>query len=278
MCKVVICHAAWLPERERTLARLLEQLPDAHVLSSRRREHAAIWARRAWEWVEDQKEPVAVLNDDVTVCPHFPEVVDAMVEATGVRALSLHTSVPEAKTAVAPWIRCYWLTGPGYVLHPEHAASLLNYWTALPWSFMSGAGRNEDVIAINWAWQRQEPFWSCVPAIVKHDTTTASTLGYDNHALRSAPVSWEATDEDMTSVDFWRRGVDAPPFAENPWMKTPYLDAIRKGLAIVDPAGRSMACEMCWQQPAIVQTGGLKACGPCLSRGVTAILNNARVT
>lgn len=277
--KILICHAAWLPERKRTLSRLLEQVPDAHVLSSRRREHAAIWARRAWEWVEDQTEPVAVLNDDVTVCPRFAEVVDAMVAAAPERVLSLHTSVPEARTVETPWIRSYWLTGPGYVLHPEHAASLLNYWASIPWSYMTGAGRNEDVVAINWAWQRQEPFWSCVPAIVKHDTTTASTLGYDNHATRSAPVSWEhAPDSDLTSIDFWKRGVESPPFAENPWMKVSYLEAVRRGFAIVSPNGACMACEMCWQQPAIVQTGGLKACGPCLSRGIVAILNNARIS
>lgn len=275
---VAIAHAAWMPERKRTLARLLEQVPHATVLSSRRREHAAIWARRAWEWAEDQEGSACILNDDVTVCDDFPRVLDAMVAAVPGRALSLHTSVPEAAKIAGRWVRCYWLTGPGYVLAPGTAERLLDYWAKVPWAYMGAPGRNEDLIAINWAWSLQEPFWNCIPAVVRHDTETASSLGYDDHPLRSSCVDWADADHaaafrgDMTTADYWRYGAVAPPFAENPWAKTAYLEAIRRGLALPNP------CQCCWQQPAIVQTGGTMSCGGCLARATTAILGNARVS
>lgn len=273
--KTLICHAAWLDERKRTLGRLLEQVPDATVLSSKRREHAAIWAHRAWEWVAEQKEPVGILNDDVIVCPEFPKVIDAMCEAAPRRALSLHTSVPQAQTIDGRWCRAYWYTGPGVVLYPEHAAALLDFWSGIPWAFNAKPGANEDVIAIHWAWARQEPFWSSIPAVVRHDTATKSTLGYDGHKLRSSCVDWEAMPPekqgDMTSPDFWRAGVESPPFVENPWCSTQYLNAVRRGLTLKNP------CRSCWQQGALVQAGGILLCGVCLTNCVAPVLRNASV-
>lgn len=267
--KILIVHAAWLDERKRTLARLLEQVPDATVLSSRRPEHASVWARRAWEWCEDAAEPVAVLNDDVIVCPSFSDVCDAMVAAAPGRALSLHTSVPDAIRVVgSSWVRCYWLTGPGYILPSGIPTKLLDFWAALPRVF----GPNEDNVAIQWAWSEQIPFWSSIPAIVQHDTETKSTLGYDNHKLRTSCVPWtDFPDADLSSVAWWRRGVDAPPFVENPWARTDHLHAMRRALETANP------CTVCWTRVANVgHPSGQKFCGPCLAQIVGPLFNSLR--
>lgn len=256
--KVIICHASWMEDRKRTLARLLEQVPNAVVLSSVRREHAATWARRAWEHVAASDGPVAVLNDDVTVCPDFERVCEAMVEAAPHQVIALHTSAPGCETLTdTSWARIYWLTGPGYIMWPEHAKALLDYWAKLPHGF----GPNEDNVAIQWAWERQEPFLSSIPAIVRHDTETKSSLGYDEHPLRSSNVDWENfLDAQMASVDYWRRGLDAPPFIENPWAKADSLERMRRGL--LDPN----TCSGCWSRTGLLKTSHGVVCVDCLAR------------
>ena len=263
--KIVVCiaHAAWMPERAATLARLLEQVPSAHVLKSVRREHAATWARRAWEWVASQGEPVVILNDDVTVCPGFDEVIQAMIDAAPHRAISLHTSAPGAEELIGTaWARCYWYTGPGVLLWPEHAQSLLDYWARLPHAF----GPNEDNIAIQWAWDRQQPFWNCIPAVVRHDVETKSSLGYDHHPLRSSNVDWEAYPEEcLTEPDYWLSGVVEPPFIENPWATAASLEATRRGLMAKD------VCGICWTRPALIRNGLIPMCPDCIARTVRAV-------
>jgi hypothetical protein len=273
--KILIATCSeWLPERKATLARLLVELEgaDVEVLSSRRPEHATIWARRLWERAEDVKGPVCCLNDDVFTCPDFARVIDVVADVAKGRAISLHTSVPEAVNVKGPWLRSYWLTGPGYILPEGRATQLLDFWAKLPWAFMAAPGRNEDVIAIHEAYSRQEPLWSTIPALVRHDVQTRSSLGYDNHKLRVSPVDWGASVADLTSPDYWRPTVDAPPFVENPWSATPYLAAVRNGLAITN------VCQACWQRGALMQVGGMLVCGACLSPGVAAVLRMARAS
>lgn len=279
---ILVCHAAWMPERKRTLARLLEQVPEAKVLSSERREPALIWARRAWEFAAAEPGPTVILNDDVTVCPDFERVVTAIAAAAPGRAISLHTSAPGAeKLDGTSWARCYWYTGPGVMLWPEHARALLEYWAELP----AGFGPNEDNVAIQWAWGRQEPFWSTIPAVVRHDTSTKSSLGYDNHALRSSNVDWATMKCDackaagaelgpgctcvavpLADVEYWRRGVDEPPFLENPWAKADGLERMRRALAT--PA---VICQCCWERPAIIKNGHVSTCVDCVARARRAL-------
>ena len=273
--KILIAHAAWLPERKETLARLMRELEgaDVEVLSSRRPEHAAIWARRVWERAEDVKGPVCILNDDVFTCPEFVKVVDAVVEAAPARAISLHTSVPQAATTSGRWIRSYWYTGPGVILPEGRATELLEFWASLPWAFNATAGHNEDVVAIHESWARQEPFWSTIPALVKHDVHTKSSLGYDQAKLRSSCVPWESfPDARLTDPVWWAEGVEAPPFVENPWLTTQKLNAMRK--FIQTDGGRS--CQICWGASTLVALNGVTFCGGCLARGVTPVLQNAR--
>ena len=273
--KILIATCAeWLSERGATLARLRHELDgaDVDVLSSRRPEHAAIWARRIWERAEDVKGPVCILNDDVFTCPKFTEVIDVVAEVAKGRAISLHTSVPQAKEIPGPWLRAYWYTGPGVILPEGRATQLLEFWRQLPWQFMAAPGRNEDVIAIHESWSRQEPFWNTIPALVRHDVQTRSSLGYDGHKLRSPSVDWESpagAERPLTDPAYWLPTVDAPPFVENPWCSTQYMQAVRKGLSLAS------CCHVCWQNSTLVQIGGVCICGNCLARGVHPVLANA---
>ena len=259
---IIVTAAAWYPERQATLDRLRAQVPDAVVLASRRKEHSSVWARRAWEIAEEWDEPVAILNDDVTTCPDFSAECDRMVAAVPGRTISLHTSLPQALQMPGSWLRTYWMTGPGYILPAGVPKQLLDYWATLPRMF----GPNEDNVAIQWARERQEPFWSCIPAIVKHDTSTKSTLGYDNHPMRTCSVSWE----DRPGPIDWTKDADAPPFVENPWAPSTHLEQVRQALA----SGRP--CSMCWTRHAAVGKAGTDVCGPCLAQLTTPLFNAMR--
>ena len=262
MRTIIVTAAGWYPERQATLERLVAQVPDAVVLSSRRPEHSSVWARRAWEIAEEWDEPVAILNDDVTVCPDFSAECDRMVASVPGRTISLHTSLPDARQVQGSWLRTYWLTGPGYILPAGVPKQLLDYWAKLPRMF----GPNEDNVAIQWAWSKQEPFWSCIPAIVKHDTTTKSTLGYDGHPMRTCTVSWE----DRPGPIDWTVGSERPPFVENPWANSAALENMRAVLESGHP------CHVCWSRVANAGMAGTEVCGPCLAKFTTPLLNAMR--
>jgi hypothetical protein len=207
----------------------------------------------------------------VTVCPGFLKVVGAAVTAVPDRVLSLHTSLPEAATIQGPWVSSYWLTGPGYVLPRGAPGQLLDFWARLPWGYARGC--NEDNVAIAWAWSKQEPIWSTIPALVTHDVETRSSLGYDKHPLRSASVPWETWPHpDMLAAlqreSYWR--ATHAPFVENPWAQSHNLEAMRRTLLLEHP------CEMCWQRAAVAGQGGISLCGSCLGRTVAMVLAGAR--
>lgn len=257
--KFAIAHAAWHPGRGRTLARLVKQLAEQgakiHVSVSARKEHAAIWATRLWEYAACIDEPVVCLNDDVIVSPDFVDTCEAIALAAPDEVVSLHTQVPGAELAKGPWVRCYWLTGPAYVLPPGAARSLLDY--PLPWEFVSRI--NEDNRAIHWAWDRQRPFYSVTVAPVTHDVATSSTLGYDKHPHRLPRRTWEDTPGlDLTDPTYWEAS-DPPPYIANPWLSADFLNATRAAVI----AGQPM-CIMCAGATAVVGTkAGAAICGRC---------------
>jgi hypothetical protein len=265
MINIAIAHAAWAEGRRDGLAKIVRTLqPWRHQLFySDRREHASTWAIRIWEWCAEQSDPTIVLNDDVIPHPQIREIVAAMFEAVGPRVLSLHPNNPVASQLYANgihWMRAYVLTGPAYVLTPEGAASLLEWYDAAPMNFKTRI--NEDNYGIHWAWDRQEPIYCSIPALVEHDTSIPSTLGYDDHPNRKAYVHWR--DEPLTDPSFWRT---AAPWVPNTWAPPTYMANIRRMIR----AGVYI-CDMCHSQPAKVGSGTCKVCMGCLSMCTTATL------
>lgn len=277
--KIAVAHAAWLPDRRRTLGRMLEQLAghDVMIFMSVGPEHAAIWSRRLWEWGACQAEPVLYLNDDVLLHPEIMNIAAAMLEAVPDEPISLHTNILGALSDEVRghhWIRCYWLTGPGYILGAADVRSLLAWVYRTPWSFLSR--NNEDNCAIHWAWERQRPFWCAIPAPVIHDTATPSTLGYDDHPWRVPTVPWSAPQWEravLTDPAWWR--VEAPPpWVPNPWMPVERLELVRRVL----DAAPAQLCAVCQGQQGVVGSDAARVCRRCLMAMYTAAVSRERGT
>lgn len=261
-----IAHAEFLPDRRASLARLLRQAPAAHVSVSKEREHASVWAKRLWEWAAEQDADATILlNDDVTIHPQLVEAVAAMAAAIPGETIALHTSVPVAQSLALigeRWLRCYWLTGPGYVLPRGGAQRLLDWSAAAPRSVVATV--NEDAIGIHEAWSRQRPIWGAIPALVEHDVSVPSTLGYDNHVLRKSCVPWTAPHfarAPVTDPAYWKP-LGEPVLVENPWMTRDSMARIERLVR----AGHSL-CFMCLARPGTVGSSASDAmiCLPCLS-------------
>ena len=226
-----VAHAAWAKGRPAHLDKMLSSLPfRINVVKSIKKEHASVWARRLWETckVLDEAESApdwnVCLNDDVDVCPSKP-VWEAALGAAKGDIVSLHTSCTESTDH--PWVRCYWMTGPGYALRRGVAAKLLAFYDSLPAIWQTAEGNNEDLVGILYAWSKQEPIWSTVPALVQHRTEIESTLGYDGHRLRESPVPW--TSKPLPAS--WAV-TSQPPVIENPWMPSAQLDVMWRAIKV----------------------------------------------
>ncbi len=299
MTIIIVTAAEWAPERRAGLARLQSQLPHAVTLASPVREHASTWAVRAWRRAAAHEGPTVILNDDVTVCPDFPAVVEAMCSAVPNEVIALHTTHPIAPSLAMcgeRWLRSYWLTGPGYIL-PAGAAQRLLAWVArAPRQLI--ASINEDNMAMHWAWSEQRPIWHCIPALVQHDVSVPSTLGYDEHPGRQTNVPWDAPGMGMwnggmlpalTEYDFWRgepfrhdlecghcgmatdNPDDLPLLVECPWMPTLQLARIERAFH-----DRPELCCLCHARDGGLTAGsGARVCGKCVVNCVGALANLA---
>ena len=194
--KILIAHAAWDESRRAHVAKMLDRLPNAWVVSSYVREPARIWFRRVLESAEG--EPFCMLNDDVDTCDDFEAVVEQLVKVAPDRMMiALHATAPVAPSLMMcgeRWLESFWMTGPGMIIRNPQA--LLDWIDSLPgWVW---AGDNEDGVCAHYAWSRREPILHCLPAIVRHRTDIKSTLGYDGHPMRSSdvyeqsPTEWPA--------------------------------------------------------------------------------------
>lgn len=282
---IAIAHAKWMPERARTLARLQSQLPGepAHVFDSLVREHASTWAVRIWRWVAALREDEGciILNDDVTVHPKLVDVVTAMATAVPDQLFALHCTSPVAPSfaeAGERWLRSYWMTGPGMYFPPGAAKRLLAWIETVPQSFVASV--NEDNLIMHWAWHEQRPIWHCIPALVQHDTSTRSSLGYDNQPawMRSSPVAWDASGNevmrrtfeslDITSPECWKPDGE-PMLVECPWMVRERLAQVERFLY-----DRPDLCSFCHRNDGSVasQNTGAKICKVCLVKTVAAAM------
>ncbi len=228
---IVVAHAAFLPERRATLQRLRNQIgPGQYVSVSETREHASTWSRRLYNvGASTSADFVCLLNDDVEVCPDFVRVLEAMHSVRPNDALALHTTFPMARDldrACQRWFRSFWITGPAYSFPMARLKRLQDYVARAPRWFTES--RNEDNIAMQWLWSEQTPAWHPIPAVVKHDVTVPSSLGYDNHPLRQPTYTWEDTPSaELTTPSFWMpKGT--PLLFECPWMPAEALEHNRQ--------------------------------------------------
>jgi hypothetical protein len=261
--KFAIANAGWLPDRRESLAMLMSQLSGTiKIFTSRRREHASVWAPRLWQYVADQADPVVCLNDDIHVCPDFERACDAVAEAAPERLVSLHTQVPgAAKLVVEHWCSSYWLTGPAYMMWPGVAAELLDFWASLPWRHASQM--NEDNCAIHWAWSKQQPILQTIPALAHHDVGVPSSLGYDNHPFRTPSVPFG--DEPVTAPGYWTLQAEVP-YVENPWATVSGLEGFRRSLT-----AEGVTCDGCSSQSAFMTIGGTSLCSQCAGSVAQAV-------
>lgn len=205
---VGIAHAPWDPARVENVRRMIQKqlhdfCPRVYLFASKKPEPASVWARRLWAWgAEQSSDAVVYLNDDVELCDDFLDVVAAMYQG---EPLSLHTSAPDQVTM---WAKCYWLTGPAYVLSPKQTKSLLKF-SEDNWS------QNEDNMGIRWAWKNQTPFYSPIPCPVRHIASIPSTLGYDDHPYRVTPHFQKTLSRDP---EYWKFPKDVP-LVDNPWWR-----------------------------------------------------------
>lgn len=221
MVKVAIAHAAFDERRKPGLEKLCEALkqPEVYVFASRTREHARTWAMRIWQHVAQEGGDWLVLNDDIDVHPEIVKCVEAVMACTFTAPITcLHTTAFAAPGLLASgqaWLSSYWVTGPAYVLRDGTAAELIEWCKFQGTSVWVG---NEDSAAMEWLWSRRTPALHTLPALVQHDVSVPSTLGYDNHPLRQTNVPWTVRPElDLTSGAWW--GKPCEVHVECPWMK-----------------------------------------------------------
>lgn len=238
MIKVGIAHAAWSVGRKESVRRLSSEVghsagQSVTVLVSNEREHARVWAPRLWRWVAEQQggAPCVLLNDDVTLCPRFVEACEAIAQAHPGRFVSLHGQGADLLRVAREghrFARCYSYTGPGVLMYPAQARELLAFAEARADLWET---QNEDGLANVWLWSKQEPALVSIPALVRHDVSVPSTLGYDCHAMRTSSVDWGGDWPDLLPIE------SIGPLIANPWMP----DAVMHALSRPRETGHSRA-------------------------------------
>jgi hypothetical protein len=268
-----IAHASWSPGRTASLDRLVMQCPKTPmIVESTVVEHANVWAKRLWTYCATGPQPDAwvMLNDDVDLHPDFRRVVTELVELLPGEVISLHCNMPGLVDAakVSRLAKCYWVSGPAYVLPASIIPSLLSWLDTLPPDWFAG-DVNEDGVLASWLWSRQTPAYATIPALVRHDTKVPSTLGYDGHAGRKAAVDWDAVESPKGEGLVWRPDdVYSAPFIEVPWMPSAAFSSLGSALA-----GKVPLCGFCRNAGAYVvnerrKTGVCPQCAVAIEKTV----------
>jgi len=264
-----VAHAAFLPERAATVGRLMDvvaklDIAGAYVSKSEKREHASIWASRLWRRAASDfaEHHVVCLNDDVLIGDDFARYVAALVSVYPDKIIALHTTAPAAPSLAFAGCRAflsYWLTGPAYVLPPGIAKDLLKFSAHVPKALVGVV--NEDNLIMHYAWHRQEGILHSVPALAQHDVSVPSSLGYDNHPMRQASVTWDSPifhAHDLTSPDFWE-SKGPHPWIECPWMTRDQLAGVERWIT----EGTNV-CSFCLAEPGALRgASGARICTKC---------------
>jgi len=238
--KVGISHAAFAPERKRTLDRLLNQLSietDAYVAVSIEREPCRVWTNRIWEWAASVDDDVMLLNDDITVAPNLVDDVKTTLDLLpdDVEILGLHFAESVGVSllhAGERYVRCWGVSGPAYVLRQGVAKKLLAYSRDLGVHSMGS-----DTILSLFAWSRRCVPWTMLPAPTAHDDHVASTFDDGRgEQVRTSPVAWTKWPH-LTPIGIAK---EEPILVEASWLSSRTLAAYERELSYGIPIG------MCW--------------------------------
>jgi hypothetical protein len=259
---VMIAHASFDERRRAPMVRLAESFGDVKplTLASTAREHARVWAVRLWREVQrSMADVVLCLNDDVTVHPEILAHCETLATLLPDDLISLHCTYPKMKIAAdhgQRLARCYWISGPAYLMRPTQARDLLAWLETVPPHWFDGQV-NEDGAMASWLWSKQRPAYASIPALVRHDTTIPSTLdGYDAHPMRTSMVDWA----DYPAGGWTQQHVIDAPYIPIPWMRDVDMQQLGDSLRAVIPL-----CGMCmtlpsWIKNSVRNTGVCRSC------------------
>ena len=228
-----IIHAAHMPERQRSLDRLLSQLAPSPpwllaTLIHRERELPRDpktgfgWASRAWAAASRGPASGAefhlFLNDDVLPSPTFWTSLQAILRWLPQNAaLGLGTVDPIQRIERDAGKRyCHpGIVGWGYGLWHHHIRKVSSTEMDLPDDHRSPHSHDECPADCHWwhedAWlteflhDENVEIWHPIPSILDHDTTVLSAYDNDHHKNRTAQVHWrDYSESDLTSLEFWK--------------------------------------------------------------------------
>ncbi len=173
-----IAHAAHRPERIESLGRMLAKLRGADVFVESNPGKPHEWSLRQWEAAcRTDATHAVLLNDDLLLCDNFIGAVTQVALARPSHLVNLYNSSDLAHEAQR--LGLSWLTSPdglignAYML-PVPALRAFLDWRASSLTDGTVETLSEDQLLNLWAMVQGCLVWSCVPALVDHDTTLPS--------------------------------------------------------------------------------------------------------
>lgn len=151
-------------------------------------------ARHAWNaGLESGGTHVAVIQDDVRPCPHFPEVAAHAVAAKPEDAITFYANRKPCEEAAArgdhwAFLGTSWLMGQAFCLPTSLVASLVEHGDSLDGRF-TDFRTCEDFRYQDFLRATKRGVWATVPSLVEHASPAASLIGYSN-SNRTARVPW----------------------------------------------------------------------------------------
>ena len=170
---VSITHNPGGAGRVASLHRLISQLPGwpTHIESDPGRPFE--WSERQWRGaIALGQEYCLLLNDDMTLCEGFADVLQAVIEARPDHILHLYNNHEMAKMAQFKQLRwvtsCDGLFGNAYLMPTRRLAEFLVWRATAPISgFVERC--SEDNLLNLWCMSRRALIWHAVPALCDHD-------------------------------------------------------------------------------------------------------------
>ena len=192
---VSIAHAGHIPERKPLLNRLYADLASGpygliHIESDKAPPH--VWSERQWKVVlkPDMNATHGLfLNDDVILCDHFHETLEAVIAARPNDVISLYCSDPKAAHLVGRWYTSRdGLIGNAYVIPTGLLVQFLE-WRSRELYAWAKETLSEDQQINLWCMATGRPIWHTRPSLVEHDVSIPSCYGNESNPARTSVVA-----------------------------------------------------------------------------------------